>query len=629
VPMFADPEMLNFSYLIDPKVQGAVTMSVEQEMTAREAWEVFEHILWLAGAYASKNPGFIHIMPFDKMPRERRLLAKHEPMANVDVRLVPIYHATAQEVKANLDPFTTDGATVVEISRSNSLLIVEAPPNVPKLLELIRGLDTKGEAAWPHVCVRCHSVEAETLLEELSGLLPVLGFPVTSAGPSGGAVKLVALPRLQVIVASAALQEVLDEVERWCRVLDRTDQDEQESIFFYSVKYSTSAQLSDFINVFFNAQSSKSGKLSQTKSTSATAGTTSASTKTSTASSKKTTSSTRTTSTEEGDSIFDTSVVMYVDEIQNRLVIRTTARAYALIQALLERQDISLRQVMIEAAIAEITLTESTEFGFAYAAQGTTTGGYSYSNAVVSTGAFSTSTSTATTTDEDGVETAVTTALTSLVDPSSIADGYALSISNGVDKLAFLRAVAGEGNVRILSAPQIMAANDQQATINVGESVPTITSEYNYGEDGESTRSYSYQDTGTILIVTPHITAGNQVLLEISQEVSSAVETEVSAADTPTIKNKKLETTLVIDDGQTLMMGGLISTEVTDTQTGVPWLMDMPYIGWLFKTNSKSKRRTEMLVMITVYVVDRPSVLDKLLLRYSEALKEIEEQLNL
>lgn len=634
VPMFAEPNLLNFSYLIDPNVKGAITMQVDAEMTAREAWEMFEHILWLSGAYASKNPGFIHIMPFEKMPRERRLLAKHEPMANVEVRLVPIYYAKAQEVASNLSQFTTEGATVIEISRSNALLIVEAPANVPKLLELIKGLDNRGEAAWPHVCIRCHSVDAEALLEELNALLPVLGFPVTSAGPSGGSVKVIALPRLQVVVASAALQEVLDEVERWCRVLDRTDEDEKESIFFYNVKHSTAAQLSEFVTVFFSAETSKSGKASQTKSTSSTAGTSTDSTSTS-STSRTSSKAARTSATSgEGDTIFDTPVVMYVDEIQNRLVIRTTSRAYSLMQALLERQDVPLRQVLIEAAVAEITLTDATEFGFAYAAQGTL-GGYGYSHAVIGTSAFDSTTTTDTTTDDDSDDDTdtdttadlITSAVTGLLDPTSFADGYALSLSNSVDKLAFLRAVAGEGNVRLLSAPQIIAANDQEAVINVGESVPVITGDYN-DTSTYTRRSYSYQDTGTILTVTPHITAGNEVQLEITQEVSSAVTTETGVSDSPTIKTKKLQTVMVISDGQTLMMGGLIDTQVTDTHTGVPYLKDVPYVGRLFRTNSKSRRRTEMLVMVTVHVVDKPTQTDRLIARYSEALKEIREQLN-
>ena len=98
-------QILQFSYLVDPGIanKGAVTIKVDSEMTAREAWETFEHILWLSGAYASRNPGFIHILPFDKMPKERRLLFKHDVLANVDVALIPIRYRKSADISGLLD----------------------------------------------------------------------------------------------------------------------------------------------------------------------------------------------------------------------------------------------------------------------------------------------------------------------------------------------------------------------------------------------------------------------------------------------------------------------------------------------------------------------------------------------
>lgn len=606
---------LNFSYLIDSTVntKGSVDLQVDDEMTAREAWQMFEHVLWLMGCYASRNPGFIHILPFSKMSKERRLLVDHEPLANVEVAFIPIMYVKSAEIIPNVQPFMTDDATITDIQRTNSLLIVEAPANMEKIRELIRRLDTKGEAEWPHMCLHCHHMDAEELQAELEALLPVLGLPVTGQPPSGGQIKLTSIPRLQVIVVSAALKEVLTEVAEWCRFLDREDLAEKENIFFYNVRHSTAEQLEEVLTFFFDTQSAKSTKTSKTKSTSAKAtgpGSRAANQRTA---SRSTSSSRRKNTKNDGgkpETIFDTPVYAFVDEVQNRLTIRTTHRAYALVKALLERHDVPQRQVMIEAVIADIKLNKNTEFGFAYAAR------HMNDNHDVRWGFNQMSQDwLATGSDPLGV-----------IDARTVVSGAMLGIVRG-DKMAFLNAVAGESNVRVISAPQIMAASDEEAVINVGQRVSIRTSEY--GDNSSYSRAnYQYEDTGTILTVTPHITAGNEVRLDIQQEVSSVVEGTRADDRSPDISNKQLQTTLIIPDGDTVMMGGLIDTSSSDGHSGVPYLKDLPRIGWFFRTNRKVTTRNELLVLITVQVIDSEEGTDALAYRYQAALQEIRERLD-
>lgn len=490
VPLFA--ELLNFSYLVDPSVKGAVTMTVDSEMTAREAWSMFEHILWLAGAYASRNPGFIHVMPFEKMAQERRLLVQHDPVANVEVAFLPIRYAQSSEIIGNLKPFLTDGATVTDLARLNTLLVVEAPANMAKIRALVERLDKKGEAGWPHVVLRCHQVDAEVVVEELQNLLPVLGFPVTDKGPSGGKIKLTTIQRLQVIVASAAVPDVLEEVKRWAEMLDQEDRAEQESIFFYNVRHSSVETLTEALNTFFpnTAATKSSRKAKTTKSTSSKAGSSSA---------PPTPSRTGSVDNVEVETIFDTPVIIYADPEQNRLAIRTTKRAYALVHAVLQRLDQPPLQVLIQAIVAQINLDKSTQFGFAYAAK------EQYGDANI-TGIFNNLHNQDFGFEESDGDSTSTTSL------NNLASGYAMLIKDGGlnEHLGFIKAVAGEGNTRVVSAPQIMASNDQEAKINVGKKVPLLTNDYtDVDDDSTYNRSYNYEDTGIIMTVTPHVTAGN------------------------------------------------------------------------------------------------------------------------
>jgi len=339
------------------------------------------------------------------------------------------------------------------------------------------------------------------------------------------------------------------------------------------------------------------------------------------------------------DSVFETPVVVYVDEVQNRLTIRTTARAYAAVKALLERQDVPVRQVMIEAIITEITLGKNTEFGFAYAARH---GDWWYAYNATGTNIDSLLPGVGDDSDKEPIPPtdpdddpdnlpAQAAALASEVFNFAIDGGNLTSTGTSAlyltdDALAFIKAVAGESNTKVISAPQIMAATGEEARIEVGKEVAVKTTEY-YGDTDDRT-NYEYKNTGTILTVTPNITAGNQVRVEIEQEVSSVIESTRAVLDSPDISRKNLRTTLTIPDHGTVMMGGLIDTVRSETNSGVPFLKDIPYLGWFFRSNNKTSGRQELLVLITVHVVDpsEPNSTERLAKRYQAALDEIKYQ---
>jgi type II secretion system protein D len=614
-------QLLGFSYLIDPTIanKGAVTINLgsaeePKEMTARDAWDTFERLLWLSGAYASDSPpgGFLHILPFEKMAKERRLLFKGDFMARVEVALIPVRYRKSGDMAALIEPFKTEGSTIKDLADSNTLLIVEAPANMPKMRELIRELDNRGEAAWPHLCLPCRNVDVEELQADLETILPTLGFTVTTKSPSNGAIKLAALPRLQIIVISAALQEVLDEVARWVEALDTADTMEQENVYWYNVKHSSAEQLREALEVFFNTEATTGTRPSRTKSTSSKARATRGSrtdgrseqakaVETPAAAPAKAATSSR-RQKEEGAStnIFDTSVVVLVDEVRERLTIRTTSRAWKLVQALLERQDVAPRQVSIQALIADVTLAKNTEFGFSYAAK--------------------------TFIDRNSDIVSLSSLGAGAIPANLDTVPFALLFKDrSGDPLAFIKAVAGEGNTRILSEPQIVVLSGEDAEINVGERVPVPTESTNYSGSADNFRTnYEYEDTGVIMQVKPHVTAGNDVRLEIRQEVSDAAES-TDPTIPPRISNKVIESVLTVADGGTVMMGGLIRSKRTDSNSGWPLLKDIPYLGVLFRTNKTTDDRTELLVLLTVNVISTDSQMEHLIRRYRAALAQIKD----
>ncbi len=635
VASFASPDLLNFSYLMDPAVKGAVTLSVETTMTAAEAWATFEHILWLSGAYASMNNGFLHILPFEKMPQERRLFAT-ERQPNVVVEFLPIRYKKSGEVANLLKPFMTEGASATDLADANTLVVVEAPANMDKIRELVNQLDAKGEREWPCSTFPCRQVDADSLAAELNVLLPVLGYPVaTAAGASGGAIKVAPLPRLGCLVVSAALPEVVEEVGRWIRALDRSDRMDQEEIYFYNVTQTTVRRLSEAMSTFFNtdivisssdsSNSSRTTSASRTSSASSlnsttTSSTTSASTRNTTSTSNRTTAS-RTTGNKDQDSakkanlsLFDTPVTVFADEESNRLTIKTTPRTWSLIQAFLTRHDVPSRQVSIRAIIADVTLDKSTEFGISYAAtQLLKKGNWNASGGWAGSGALGDLLG--------GTDEAITGALSSWE-----SNGLGLILHKAKDPLALITAVAGEGRTKILSEPQLVVVSGQEAKFQAGEqiAVPTQSTSYT-SSSGNTSTNYEYKDIGVIMTVTPSITAGNEVRLEIEQEVTAllANSTNTNNTSAPNFSKKDISTVMTVEDNTTILMGGMVQNKETITKSGIPFLRDIPYLGALFGYDNRQNVRTEVLVLITVNVIDNGNFQEELIRRYKASLEEI------
>ncbi|NMA42184.1 MAG: hypothetical protein GX946_02245 [Oligosphaeraceae bacterium] len=632
---FASENMLNFSYLVDPAVKGAITMEIKASMTARETWATFEHILWLAGAYASKNPGFVHILPFDKMPKERRIFADHEIQPNVIVDFLSVRYKKSADIANLVRPFLTDGATVTDIVDSNTLLVVEAPANINKIRELVKRLDNKGEQAWPVKCFQCKEVDAEELAAELQLLLPVLGLPVaTGTGSSGGAIKITTLPRVGAIIVSAALSEVVDEVGSWVSALDRSDLLDREEIYFYNVRHSTVEKLSAALGAFFNTVSSSSpSPVSTTHSTSARASaasgrdgtlSTGADTQTAQTRSARQTRTATGRRDEQGSSksslattVFDTEVIVYSDDESNRITLKTTPRTWNLIKLFLQRQDVPPRQVAISAIITEIKLDESHEFGISYSLEraflnGTLAAGSFGANTVLKSPAPGNLISGGDA-GEGGGDTLNALASTGL--------GMLFNNRAG-DTLAFLKAYAGEGNTRVLSEPQLVVMSGSQGSMQAGESVPIASESTTYSDSSNNFRTnYQYKDVGVIMNVTPYITAGHDVRMVIEQEVSSVSRN----ADTtnPTISKKTVSSELVVSDNTTLLMGGMIQSTNTTGRYGIPLLKDIPYLGALFGYNEISNVRTELLILLTVNVLDSKNPQEELIRRYKSSLEEI------
>jgi general secretion pathway protein D len=166
-----------------------------------------------------------------------------------------------------------------------------------------------------------------------------------------------------------------------------------------------------------------------------------------------------------------------------------------------------------------------------------------------------------------------------------------------------LNALTDVTNINVVSSPQLMVLDNQSAVLNVGDQVPILTTSQSSAEGVTITESIEYRDTGVVLEITPRVNANGLVVLDIVQEVSDAIPTTTSGISSPTIQQRLIETTVAVQSGATVALGGLIRDNRNDSVSGVPVLSDIPILGNLFKTTSETVLRTELLVLITPRVI--------------------------
>lgn len=611
VPAFA--QILKFNYSIDPECRGSVTMAIDSKLTPVELWKVFEQMLWMCGTYCSSSGELVRILPQSKMSMQQQIGFGKDlvSQANVELLYYPLKYGDAKKLVEQLKTFTHKGGTFIALERQNAIMLVDSPANIPKMYRLIKAMDKKDKYNWHKVVIPCHNVSSGKIVKELSELLPVLGFQVSldTEKPLPGAIQLGYLERLQVIIASAATEEALDELKRWVALLDKTDVGEQERVFIYSVVNGKADELSQALSVIFPVEgASLAATSSTTNSKTGSSTSTGASTFKGTPSSKlKNTGS----SPDGPGSVFEVPVKIFADAVHNRLVIRTTPRAYAMMKAVIERLDTVPTQVLMQMLVVEITLHKNTKFGLEFSGLGT----------------------------GDSLESIFGTNYKNLA-PASGQDAqyggkvWIFNPNNPSEKFGYVQALAGNSNVKVISSPQVLAISHTKAKISVGSRVPLVQSEISNSQSVVTTgndtstslvRNIQYFETGIILEVTPHVSRGGRITLDVSQTVSEAVNNTTSAIDSPEISERLLETSMSIRDGQTIIIGGLIKEQMVDNLDTVPFIGKIPILGRLVGDNDLTLKRTELLMLITGTVINENTKLQDLLKRYKNTVDHLKE----
>lgn len=599
MPAFADA--LGFNFIVDSEIKSVITVSIDSMMTSRELWETLDEMLYMAGCSATLDGQIVRIVPISKLGAMRGIRVGDDQYGESEVLFYPLKNITAETALELVKPFAGTDCIIKTIPTINAMLIADNPTNMKKVTEILDMVDAEKRALWPRMVFKCERVVPTMVAAELSALLPILGFTVdlTTTGSSSdeedaGAVQIMGFDRLQMLVVSAATEEALKEISEWVRILDSTDSSTQERVYVYKVTNSRADQLAQALTTVFNITDGTTMTVDSTESVGTSSNT---STIANDSSSSSSVDSLSNTMIDRVSSVYETDVRLFADAIYNRLVIRTTPRCYAMIKALLDKLDVVPPQVLIQILLIEITLDDTTEFGIEFS--------------------YNDSTSDA--------ESLLQTSYDGLQASENGGFSYLLTNPNNPEQtFGYLRAQAGKSNLKVISSPQVLVASNQEAIVQVGEDVPIQTESIADTSDTSNLlQSFEYRETGIILTITPQITSNDLISFEISQEISETTTNTASTINSPAISMRKVETTMTIANGRTMIMGGLIQERDYEELDSLPIISEIPLINSLFGNTNTEKKRTELLMMITGYIISERSPVEDMLRRYNESVKAL------
>ena len=296
-------------------------------------------------------------------------------------------------------------------------------------------------------------------------------------------------------------------------------------------------------------------------------------------------------------------VQINADKATNSLIVMADKEDYEVVEAVIKKLDIPRSMVYIESLIMEVNAQKSLDIGIRWQLFEDTR---INNNRAAYGGGFS------------GTSTAAS-AVAGLVNPTGLALGMltepftigGVTVSNIT---AIINAVKTDDDFRILSTPQILTTDNEEARITVGENRPFQT-RATTDVSGGTFESFEYRDVGKILKITPHVSEGRNVRLKLSLEVTSLdrVATVATTATRPVTQKRTIDTTVLVQDNHTIVIGGLIDDSRNSNETKVPGLGDIPLLGWLFKTQSKGDQKTNLYIFLTPRVIKSPTEADRLL----------------
>ena len=584
-------DYLRESFTIHPATAGTGTIRLSRPVSRKDLIPILEMMLRQNGQIMLREEGLYKIMPAAQGTRGSvtpQVGTTTAPLpAGFSVQIVQLKYVGAADMQRILGPYVTDPAASVQIDAVRNLIIVSGTQReLRHLFDIIDLFDVDFLSGYS-VGLFQMSTDVKALSADLDRI-----FGTAAQSPLAGIVRIIPIERMNGLLVVTTQAKYLEEAKKWIERLDRAGgASGGMRLNVYAVQHGKAEKLAQLLSEVYGSKQGSSSPTLAPGQRPAQIATTPATLPGQPASHVQTAAQSLVSFSGSGVSV-SKDVKIIADNDNNALLILASPSDYETIQSALRQLDVPRRQVSVEVLIAEVTLDDSLSFGIEWfvRARNNTLGSLRDETSAL-----------------PRLPGLLDAAARAAVDPRSLVPTVPglqlINIGPGGDIRAVLHALGTDGRSRVISTPRVMVLDNEKATINVGDQISVDTgASTGTGTGGTVVTTRQYLSTGVILSVTPRINAGGRVTLDVNQEVSSPI----GSAANPTIATRKAQTVVTVSSGETMVLAGLIKDENLTGSSGIPLLSKIPLIGGLFGTQSLSKKRTELVLLITPTVVTSP-----------------------
>ena len=593
-------DILAVKYTVDPGIEGKITIQTPKPVSRAAVVDLFEAALRANKAALVSVNGLYRIVPADHAlvgATIRTDDVADGAQVGAGVQVVQLKFVSASEIRRVLESIAPRGGIVRVDDARNLITLSGGRADIASMMEAISLFDIDVMKGMSFAIVPVKTSQPEAIAGELRGV-----FASDREGPMAGMVQFLPNRRLGAIMVISPQPQYLRRAQTWIRRLDAQAQGSEKQLFTYSVQNRRAQELVDVLQSMFAAEGEGSTTASRRNVAPALQearlqSTPAPQTTGATSGIPGTTGSTGAPSAGAGgfgrsqpavapgalpaasappvqlgnDGTADGPRIKIVaDGAKNAILIEATRADYDRVLQVIGKLDLMPNQVLIEATIAEVTLNDNLKFGVRWYMQKT---GLTFSD--VASGAVAT---------------------------AFPAFSYALKAANVALTLETLNKIT---DVNIVSSPSLTVMDNKPAVLQIGDQVPITTQSAQsvLTAGAPIVNSVNYKDTGVILSITPRINQSGRVLLDIEQEVSSVAATTSSTINSPTIRQRKIRTTVVVNDGDALVLGGLVQDSRQIGRSQIPILGDLPLIGPAMRFKDNEIVKTELVILIKPHVI--------------------------
>jgi general secretion pathway protein D len=551
--------MLKRNINIDPVVMASkdlVTLRSGKPMTATSAENSVRLLLKSYGIAVLDFGGLTRIVKETPANGVLPEIRRGRSLPDTPMPLRPVFHivelqaVNPREITQYLTALIPDKVKVTQDATRPTLLLAGVSDDVAAAVEIIQMLDQPQMKGRSSVRISPQIWSAEELAKKLTEILLAEGYAVGAAAPNAVQFPITLLPisGVNTIVVFSQSKEITNHIVEWAKTLDKpAEKSVGRKYFSYQVKNTDASRLAETLSQLLSGARSPAA---------------------SAAAAPASTNATATPTRNDG---------VTVDKSSNTLLFQSTGEDYGDIIRIVRELDQVTRQVMIEVTVAEVNVDDSLKTGVDW-----------FFNAANGKGQISQKTQ---------------------LSGNSFA-GFVFNQLDGYGgSRALLSALATDNRATVVSSPRIFARNGETGKFRSGKEVPVVTSQLTTNNTNGTNaliqnQTVQYRNTGVLVSVKPVIHSSDQVDLEINQEVSSVSTNDSGVGNSPVFSTKNIETKMTLRHGETYVMGGLISEDTARTNSGVPFAKDLPLLGRLFGKNTDTKARTELVMLVTPYILN-------------------------